>query len=473
MTQPPFLKFKHKSILIIGDLILDEYILGESNRISPEAPIPIVRVHETKTVLGGAANCAAAMSAMGAKPTLIGLVGNDKQGDQLKKICLKYKIKLKSFDDKRATTLKTRVLGLQQQLLRIDREETHQISQALEKQILQKIEKIIFTQEAVLISDYNKGLLTKKLCQKVITLAHKHKKPVLVDPKVNNYEFYKNCDYISPNWLEGKALSGFIDAKPNLKDIKKVALKIAQKINSHVFLTLGALGAFFQNKNLKDSYYVKTEAKEVFDVSGAGDTMISWSSMGIASGFTPEEALLWANRAAGLVVAKQGTSIIYAGDIIQEQKILNSLTQLKQVSESLHHQGKVIVSINGAFDLLHSGHMKILQEAKNQGDVLVVGLNTDESIQKYKDPKRPIVEVEERAAMLLNTRWVDFVYLFSEKTPHQFLKNLKPHVHVNGSEYGKNCIEASLVKKLQAKLHIINLKKGLSTSRIVEKIKNL
>ncbi len=471
--QQYFSKFKNKQILIIGDLLLDEYIVGESERISPEAPIPIVSVRTSYSVLGGAGNCGAAMSAMEAKPTIMGLIGKDSEGQRIKELCLEQRIKLISWSNNRPTSIKTRVLAPQQQLLRIDREQTSPIKTQLEQQILNRVKKIIEKQSAILLSDYNKGFLTENLCASVIKLAKQFKIPVLVDPKPTHKHFYQNCDYISPNWTEGKALSHLTQAKFELDDIQKVAQQIAKDLKSNVILTLGSKGVFYQDKNLIKSNYFETQAKEVFDVSGAGDTIISWITMGIASDLTQQESIHCANVAAGLVVAKRGTSIIYPNDFNLERTFLKNPSELQQLANHLHLKNKKIVSLNGAFDILHSGHMKILQEAKEQGHILVVGLNSDSSIKKYKDKNRPIIPEEERALMLLHTRSVDFVYLFQEQTPLNFIRILKPSVHVNGSEYGKNCLEAPTLKKMGSKLHIVTLKKGLSTSHIIKKIQNI
>ncbi len=469
-------QIKAKKIGVLGDLMLDEYLEGSSHRISPEAPVPIVAVSKRYQVLGGAANTAANIVSLGGKVLLMGALGKDFEADYFKKLCKEKKIQLRPFYTSAPTIKKTRVIGQSQQVVRVDFENIQALSPEIENQIYSQLEKEIFGLDCLVFSDYAKGFFSKILCKKLIQLAKKNKIPVIVDPRPQHWSYYVGCDFITPNWKEACEMSGFLPEKTPENSTEKLALEISKKLKSNVVLTLGPRGLFYFSKNKKERFHLPTAAKEVFDVSGAGDTVVAAFALGLGASHSIFDSLKFANAAAGIVVAKHGTDVVSPEEIEFEQNAGSRIlarSQLKNWSKNLKQMGKTIVTINGSFDLLHAGHLEILKEAKNQGDVLLIGLNSDSSVKKYKGPKRPIVDENNRAKMLLALEYVDYVHVFKEDNPIKFLSEVFPHVHVNGSEYGKNCIEADIVKKGKGVIHVVNLVPGLSTSNIINKIKEL
>jgi D-beta-D-heptose 7-phosphate kinase/D-beta-D-heptose 1-phosphate adenosyltransferase len=473
----PFNELNSQRILVIGDLLVDEYIIGECGRISPEAPVPVVQAKSSYRVLGGAANTAANVASMGGKVTLMGLIGADEAGTFFQTEVQKQGLEFIPFQDGRPTIKKSRVLGPQQQLLRIDYEETHSISKELSQSVHQAVEEQLPQVDIVVLSDYAKGFLAGDLCKNIIASANKLGIPTVVDPKVSHWDSYINCGYITPNWKEGLEILGKPYTHPDPTIAKNIAQELSEKLHCNVVLTMGPEGICFYPKESiqkEDAFILPTEAKEVFDVSGAGDTVVAWLSMGLASGLSHRDAIHWANVAAGIVVGKQGTSVLHPTDFDSHEQFapLVEREQLAPLSKALNAQGKKVVTLNGSFDLLHSGHLHILREAKKQGDVLIVGLNSDSSVRGYKGPTRPIITEQERANMLLGLQDVDYVHIFSEADPIAFLVEIRPHVHVNGAEYGEDCIEADVVQEHGGKIHIVTLKEGLSTSSIVKKIQD-
>ncbi|MBF0431213.1 MAG: bifunctional heptose 7-phosphate kinase/heptose 1-phosphate adenyltransferase [Fibrobacteria bacterium] len=477
MEQKSLLKkIKAQHILIIGDLLLDEYILGNCSRLSPEAPVPIIHASGFRSTLGGAANTAANIVALGAKATLIGIIGNDESGRQLRATAKAEKIYLRPILDGRPTIKKTRILGQKQQLLRIDFEETHAMDKRSEQKTLLEIKSQIAKNDLIIFSDYAKGVFSKSLCQKALQAAHQAKKRVIIDPRPNHASFYKSCDYITPNWSEALQLISEPGLESTDTNIKQVAEEIRTNFKTNVLLTLGPKGLYFLSKTGKESFLLPTESLEVFDVSGAGDTVAAVFALGLASGLSHNSAVRLANKAAGIVVGKMGTAVVTPDELFgidpYKTRII-SRNALEPLSKKLKSQGKKVVTINGSFDLLHNGHVHILREAKSRGDVLLVGLNSDTSVKKYKGKDRPMISEKQRAEMLLALECVDYVHIFNESVPMPFIKKIKPHVHANGSEYGMDCIEAETVKKNGGEIYVVEKIKGFSTSEIINKIRKL
>lgn len=462
-----------QKIVVLGDLMLDEYIQGNSHRISPEAPVPIVAVNSLYHVPGGAANTAANISSLGAQAVLIGVIGSDDDGIKFKKALQKKQVLFSPITIKSPTTKKTRVLGDKQQIVRIDHETKFKLTTAIEKKILSQFKKHIKSSDCVVFSDYAKGFFTADLCQKLIQITHKNKKTVIVDPRPANAEFYRGCDTITPNWKEAHEILGKVPGPVTKESVKSVALKLRTKMKANILLTLGADGLYYLPKNKTKPLSIATDSQEVFDVSGAGDTVVSAFSIALSAKAEISDCLSFANKAAGIVVGKMGTSTVSASELIEptNQGLLQRKDLIKW-SRKMKDSGKKIVTINGSFDLLHSGHLHILKESKKLGDVLLVGLNSDSSVRKYKGTKRPIISQSQRAEMLLSLNMVDYVHVFNEDNPIAFLKKAEPHFHVNGSEYGEKCIEADTVTKGGGIVKIIKLINNLSTSAVIQKIKN-
>ncbi len=472
-------KITSLNILILGDLILDEYIEGSCSRISPEAPVPIVHVTRERQVLGGAGNTAANIVSLGAKAHVLGLCGVDSAATGLRNILAQLGISFDLVEHSRPTIRKSRVISQAQQLLRLDYESPSPMDAQTESEVIQLFKNRLKECDAVILSDYAKGFVTESLCQSIIAEAHQAKKPILIDPRPQHGAFYQGADYLTPNWKECLGLLGESSESEASLNEEKIALygrRLSDLLNVNLILTLGAKGISYFSKSGGKALRMPTAAKEVFDVSGAGDTVAAAFTLAIAAGSNPHDAVDFANKAAGIVVGKLGTATVTPHEILKGhdwRARLLSREALAPLSAALRAEGKAIVSINGSFDLLHAGHLHILAEAKRQGDVLVVGLNSDASVRSYKSVGRPLIAEEQRAQMLLSLRLVDYVHIFDESVPMPFLSELKPQIHVNGSEYGEECIEADTVKKLGGRIHIVEKIAGLSTSALVAAIKKL
>lgn len=477
MDSPQLLSlFPSQTILVLGDVFLDEYLSGDCSRLSPEAPVPVLRVEskKTKRVLGGAANTAANVASLGGRAVLIGLLGDDAHGREFEEITDRFGIALAPVRDGRPTAKKIRLVGQRQQLLRLDYEETHAIGSATEGAILTAFRKHLPEAKMVVLSDYAKGFFTAALVQTILKETHAAGKEVVVDPRPQHVNFYPGCDYVTPNWKETQGMLGQSEGEATDALILQNALALRQKLGSNVILTLGPKGIAVCARGSEKILRLQTQAREVFDVSGAGDTVVATFALAKAAGADLESAVRLANQAAGVVVAKLGTATVTREELLDEnfrEHRLVTRSQLAALGAALRAKGKKVVTLNGSFDLMHAGHLYILEEARKQGDVLLVGLNSDASIKKYKGHDRPIIPEDYRARMLLALRVVDYVHIFDETEPMPFLEEVKPQVHVNGSEYGADCIEAPTVKKHGGVIHIVEKIPGLSTSDILAKIR--
>jgi D-beta-D-heptose 7-phosphate kinase/D-beta-D-heptose 1-phosphate adenosyltransferase len=462
--------FKHKRVLVLGDAMLDEYLLGDCGRISPEAPVPVLRVTSSRCVLGGAANTAANIVSLGGHATLLALVGTDEAGLSLRRCASEAGVDLLAVNNGLATLRKTRVVGQQQQIVRLDYEEIQKPDAAIESEILRLLDASVGNSDIVVISDYAKGFVSESLAQAIIRRAHEAGLDVIVDPRPQNRECYRGCDYLTPNWRESRALLHLPEAEHSQEGAVTVARALASELGTNVVLTLGAHGISFCSRNGTEQFEVPTLAREVFDVSGAGDTVVAAFALARAAGADHATSVTVANRAASVVVGKFGTATVTPEEILLDTDALRLVPRqaLSQLATTLRAKGKRIVTINGSFDILHNGHLHILNEAHQRGDVLIVGLNSDASVRTYKGPGRPIVTERRRAEMLLALRMVDYVHIFDEADPIAFLKELRPDVHVNGSEYGKDCIESETVRRGGGEIHIVSRIAGLSTSRLVD-----
>jgi D-beta-D-heptose 7-phosphate kinase/D-beta-D-heptose 1-phosphate adenosyltransferase len=467
--------FRNRRVVVLGDAILDEYLLGDCSRISPEAPVPVMRVRNARPVLGGAANTAANVVSLGGHATLIALVGDDGGGATMRRCAATAGVDLRAIGDGVTTLRKTRVVGQQQQIVRLDYEDVSPLSARNQAAILEAFDSEVDRCDIVVISDYAKGFLSPALASAVIERAHDAGRRVIVDPRPQNRDCYIGCDYITPNWRESRALLRLSDAEPTAENAQAVADALAADLCTSVVLTLGSHGIRFCSRTRTERFAIPTMAREVFDVSGAGDTVVAAFALSLASGADHRLAVTIANHAASVVVGKFGTATVTAEEILEDSNAprLLSRRSLAPLAATLRGKGKRLVTINGSFDLLHSGHLHILGEAKKQGDVLLVGLNSDASVRSYKGPARPIVPERQRAEMLLALRMVDYVHIFDEVDPIEFLKELTPDVHVNGSEYGENCIESATVLRYGGRVHIVEKVPDLSTSRLINTVRGL
>jgi D-beta-D-heptose 7-phosphate kinase/D-beta-D-heptose 1-phosphate adenosyltransferase len=466
-------RFAAQQLLVVGDVMLDEYVTGDCARLSPEAPVPVVAVGASRSTLGGAANTAANIASLGGRAVLVGLIGDDEVGRQLSARARELGIFFVPIQDGRPTARKVRVVGQQQQLLRLDYETTSAIGADVEARVLHSISAHLPASAAVVISDYAKGLLTHSLCQRIIQHAHAAGRPVIIDPRPQNAAFYTGADYLTPNWKESLGLAGEPEIAATAETIAQVGARLAGRSHSHVLLTLGPRGMAFFDRDGRLAFEEPALAREVFDVSGAGDTVVATFALALAAGQEHRAAVALANRAAGIVVGKLGTATITPREMLRtwdRERAIVSRADLAGLAARLRHQGQRLVTINGAFDLLHAGHLHILREARRQGDVLIVGVNADATVRAGKGPNRPYVGEQDRARLLLALRDVDYVHIFPEPVPMPFLEQIRPDVHVNGSEYGADCIEAPTIRAGGGRLHIVERLPHLSTSELVARI---
>lgn len=473
LLQTEFNKYK---ALVVGDVMIDEYCHGTISRISPEYPVPVFNFETNEYRLGGAANVAKNLRAIGFEVDLLGAVGNDEMADVLLYLCKNDKIgteemlKLQSIN----TIVKTRYLNQSNvQIIRVDKEVPFQLSSTIVNATISKLEEKIKNYNCVFISDYLKGVLTKEFTQKLIELANKYNVPTFVDVKDKDFSKYSNCYLLKPNKAELKLLTG-MDVS-NLENVKKAVQYL--KDNSfakNIVVTLGAKGMLLLNEANEFSY-LPTNAKQVFDVTGAGDTVISYLGAMNVIGFTLQEAMKLSNIAAGIKVAFFGTTPVKVELLINELEGTRedkgiSLEKFLNVKEMLN--GKKIVFTNGCFDVLHVGHLQSLKTAKSYGDILVVGLNSDASIKRLKGEDRPYNNLKDRIGLLSGLECVDYIIPFEEDTPINLIKNILPDFLVKGGDYDpKTIVGYDEVVNNGGQVIVTDFVKNKSTTNILNKMK--
>jgi len=466
-----------KKILVIGDIMLDVYYNCDVNRISPEAPIPVLKYNSIKRVLGGAANVANNLAINGQTVELLGVVGDDAEGTTLINLLEEAGIISKHIlrDAERITTSKTRFISKGQQIFRFDKENIIDISIQLENSFLSLIEKNITQYDLVIISDYLKGLVTFNLARYVIDSCNKIGIPIIIDPKDTNLAKYQDCTLIKPNRKELESLIG--EGIIEEKYIREEAIKLKEKLNCrYILVTLGSKGMIFIGDKT-ESVRIESEAQEIYDVTGAGDTVLAFLAMGFRGNNIDLDSVKLANSAAGIKVGKFGTAVVKKEEIrdieLQNKKIINT-ERIEYFTEKLREQKKKIVFTNGCFDILHSGHIQYLQEAKKLGDILILGLNSDSSIRRLKGEQRPILNQEERTTLISALQFVDYVVIFNEDTPMELIKKVKPDILAKGGDYIKeNIVGFDLVTSYGGQVITLPFIEGKSTTDIISKIMNL
>ena len=470
--------FHHHRVLVVGDLMLDRYLWGAVDRISPEAPVPVVRLDHKTCVAGGAANVAANLSALGCRVSAAGVLGTDDDGHQLLELLHSAGIETTAVlsTPGRPTTCKTRILGGRQQMLRLDVEKGGELSAELKDLLLSRIEMQLAGCSAIVLSDYGKGLLSDAVCQAIIRRGRKLSIPALVDPKGLHYEKYARCDVISPNRMELAAATSADYGDLELLLQKGERLRSALEIGRLV-VTLGELGITLLDPS--GVHRFPALAREVFDVSGAGDTVIATIAAAVASGVHFHDAMRLANMAAGIVIRKLGTvpisrdellaGLASDGETCQGEKICSLETLLKRVAH-WRLAGERIVFTNGCFDLLHVGHLTLLEHAKREGDCLIVALNTDLSVRALKGANRPVISEDARAKLVAALPCVDAVVLFDEDTPLKLIRALRPDVLVKGGDYSEEeVVGAKDMKSWGGKVMLVPVVAGASTTAILKK----
>lgn len=470
------MKEKKPTIAVIGDLMIDHYIWGKCERISPEAPVQVVNVQKESSVLGGAGNVIHNLRALKANVEVISVVGDDAVADELKKKLEDIYVNpnMLIVERNRKTSKKSRLVASQQQVLRYDTESIEDISEESCTSIIENLTKTIDKYDVIILSDYGKGVLTNALARDIISLANKHNKKVLVDPKGKDYTKYKGAYTLTPNKKEAIEATD-IDIKDDatlLQAIKKLKDDCDLEVS---LITLSENGiAIFDNEiRIKP-----TVAREVYDVTGAGDTVIASIAFALSNNLDIDESIKFSNLAAGVVVGKIGSATATLDEIYEYESSLNKSTsythiksfkEIEDLAKRLHQKGKKIVFTNGCFDILHVGHVKYLEEAKSYGDVLILGLNADSSVTQLKGPSRPINTQDDRAYILASLESVDYVVIFEEETPYELIKLIKPHVLVKGGDYeGKDVVGQDIADELK----LVQFVDGKSTTKTIQRIQN-
>ncbi|MDD7514513.1 MAG: D-glycero-beta-D-manno-heptose-7-phosphate kinase [Campylobacter lanienae] len=455
-------------VLVVGDLMIDHYIWGNCDRISPEAPVQVVNVKNETKRLGGCGNVVSNLIALGAEVGVISVVGDDELGGEIVKLLKDRgaKAELVIAQKGRKSSQKSRVMVTHQQVLRLDTESTSDID--CDDEIVGKFQGILDGYDIVLLSDYGKGVLSDYLTKQIISITKNSSKMVLVDPKGKDYSKYRGATLLTPNKKEASEALGFVIDSDEKLELALKTMKMNYELEySLITLSEDGIGLLAQNM-----VKFPALAKEVFDVTGAGDSVLATLGYCLASKMSIEDAIDNANLAAAVVVGKVGSADASWGEIesLKSKKIgferkLVKLDELLKVDRS----GKSLVFTNGCFDILHFGHISYLQKAKLLGDILVVGLNSDSSVRSLKGDSRPVNTEFDRAAMLCAMEFVDFVVIFDDDTPYEMIKAIGPDVLVKGADYeGKVVVGSEFAKRVE----LIEFVEGKSTTNIIEKIRN-
>ncbi len=464
--------------LVVGDVMLDRYLIGDVSRISPEAPVPVVLLKSQNERAGGAANVAANLALLGIKTQLIGCMGHDNEGQTLITAMQALGVATDAMvqSESRPTIAKTRILGGHQQMMRLDQEQTHAFTSAESEQLLQSWQQALKQKPAVVIlSDYAKGVLSEPFCQQMISDCRAAKIPVLVDPKGKDYTKYVGATALTPNKKETAEACETTTNDPALID-KAQTLKDCIQLD-FLAVTRGEEGISLLDTTRHD---LAATAKQVYDVSGAGDTVISTLAAGMMHGLSPLESLQLANSAAAVVVGKVGTVPIQQHELlealtdsqtqVQAHKVCERPALLDKVAIWKQNNAKIVFT-NGCFDLLHAGHVTYLEAAKQCGDRLILGLNTDRSVTALKGSSRPVVHEKDRARVLAALESVDAVILFDEDTPLDLINAIKPDVIAKGSDYTEDqVVGAKEVKSWGGEVALVDLVEGRSTTSMINKM---
>ena len=470
------LKNKTPKILVAGDLMIDHYLWGKCERISPEAPVQVVNVGNETKLLGGAGNVVHNLIALGAEVDVISVIGGCEISNELKALLKDINVRPDYLIEQkdRITSKKSRIIASQQQVVRYDRESVDPISKNSQDSLLSIYKKILNDYDVVLLSDYGKGVLTSELTQMLIKIAKKNNIKVLVDPKGLNYSKYAGAYLLTPNKKEASEATQ-ININSNESLLQAITeLKKLCHLNVSL-ITLSEQGVAIFDNSLRVH---PTVAREVFDVTGAGDTVLASLGFALSCGYEIDQAVEFANLAAGVVVSKIGSATATLDEIIEYQSSLNQSTsdvhiktwdEIELLSKKLKTNGKKLVFTNGCFDLLHTGHVRYLETAKSYGDVLILGLNSDRSVNALKGNSRPINNQQDRAYILAALDAVDYVVIFDEDTPYDLIKKIRPHILVKGGDYkGKNVVGHDLVDELK----LVQFVEGKSTTETIKQIRS-
>ena len=461
-------------VLVVGDLMIDHYLWGNTDRISPEAPVPVVDVAEETTVLGGAGNVINNLVALGATVSVAGAIGDDPVGRELTLMLRSINVAFDGLVTQpgRKSSKKSRIVASGQQIVRYDKETKTAISDETATAILTWIEKEAFRYDMIILSDYGKGVITTALAQGIIAIARQSDKKVLVDPKGRDYAKYRGAHLLTPNRKEASEATGIEIVDDASLERALLHLKTECDLERSM-ITLSEDGIAIYDTRTKR---FPTVALEVFDVTGAGDTVIASMAFALSSGANVDDAARFANLAAGVVVGKIGSATVTLDEIEAYEATLHqssseahikSFEEIGRIVSRCRSEGRRIVFTNGCFDILHVGHVKYLQEAKSYGDILIVGLNSDSSVRTLKGPERPINTEDDRAYLLAALEAVDYVVKFGDETPYELIRMVRPDILAKGGDYeGKKVVGS----EFSGELRLVRFVEGKSTTSTITKI---
>tara|TARA_B100000989_G_scaffold298537_1_gene288329 strand:+ start:42 stop:1487 length:1446 start_codon:yes stop_codon:yes gene_type:complete len=472
-------RFRNVKILCVGDVILDSYVHGDVERISPEAPIPILKIIKESFVLGGAGNVARNICSGGGSCYLISVVGDDINYKILKRLSKNEKRLTANFFIEKGlmTTKKQRYISGQQQILRVDLEENIKLKSSLKKKILDCFKTQLKDSDLVILSDYNKGLLSQDLVEEMIKISKELKKIIIVDPKKESFDQYKGATILTPNLKEllvasKRAKMENFEQKDRIEEISKRFIKT---LNLKCLIATKSSEGMSISQINKPTVNLPSKALEVFDVSGAGDTVVSYLGLCLASKMNVVDSAKVANEAAGIAVSKFGTASVHYNEVSNDFKTTNKQCTLNEAKLKIDQikNLKRIGFTNGCFDIIHSGHIKYLSKSRRNCDYLVLGLNSDSSVKKLKGNDRPIINERERVFILSEFSFVDLIIVFNDLTPIKLIRSLKPDILFKGKDYElKNVVGHQEILKWGGKVKLIDLDVGKSTTSIIERIKN-
>jgi D-beta-D-heptose 7-phosphate kinase/D-beta-D-heptose 1-phosphate adenosyltransferase len=490
MSELPLLEvlesFHRARVLILGDVMLDRFIYGSVERITPEAPIPVMAIERTAAMPGGAANVARNVATLGGQATLLGLVGEDSAAGELQSQLAGMPTVSTHLvaDPSRPTTVKTRHIADRQQVLRTDVESREPVSPDVAAQVLARFRAALPEAQVVILSDYNKGVLSDALTSEAIAEARQAGRPVVVDPKNKALSKYRGASVLTPNRFELQLACGHECATDEQVSAGAEAI-LSQRLCDAMVVTRGKDGmtviqTAHAPQGTTECVHIRTAAREVFDVSGAGDTVVATLALGLAFGAPLVDAARLANTAAGIVVGKPGTATVSAGEIIARLDPAHdgplsgkhfTLESVQQLVARWRDLGLRIAFTNGCFDLLHPGHVALLNQARRSADRLVVGLNSDLSVRRLKGPGRPIQGEVARATVLASLKSVDAVVIFQEDTPLELISALEPDVLVKGADYSlETVVGADIVLRRGGQVLLADLVPAHSTTSTIERI---
>ena len=465
-------KLSSAKVLVVGDVMLDQYWTGQASRISPEAPVPVVKVAEESFRAGGAANVALNIAALGGKAHLLGVIGEDRYGEDLTAILQEAGVETGWVKSASGTICKLRVLSHHQQLIRMDFERP--VAEKDAQSLVDLVKAKISDYQVLVISDYAKGAL--QFVEQMIAVARSLGVSVFIDPKGEDFYRYQGATLIKPNQAEFERIAGVCETTEALLE---KADKLIHKLDLQAFLVTRSEHGMALVQKTEQPYLLKSQAQEVFDVTGAGDTVMATLATAYAAGLALDRAVHLANEAASIVVRKVGTSTVTKAELDEQLKAAHrhqgyvalNEAEVKQLVQLAQAKGERVVFTNGCFDLLHSGHVRYLNEAAKRGDRLIVAVNSDESVKKLKGSQRPIVPLASRMELLSALSCVDWVLPFSEETPERLICELKPDVLVKGGDYRPEEIAgAQCVWEAGGEVEILSFWEGYSTTNMVAKI---